>query len=130
MKNLLILTLIFITSYITGFSQEYISTKKGGDWYDAKTWKNGNIPDSNSNVVVSGNVVISEPIKCKNLKISKHGIIEFKETQDSLIANISEVLIIDDGKIKIGDKWNIHVNEIKRLNDGKIENLGTISVGM
>jgi len=28
MKNLLILTLIFITSYITGFSQEYISTKR------------------------------------------------------------------------------------------------------
>lgn len=130
MKNFLLMILIFVIYSLTCYSQEYISTTKGGDWNNSKTWLNGKIPDADSDVFISGNVVINQPIQCKNLNILKDGIIEFKETQDSLSAKISKILTIDDGKIIISEKWNIHVNEIKRLNEGKIENFGTISVGM
>jgi hypothetical protein len=129
MKRLLLILIIGMYS-LACYSQEIISTKNGGDWNNPKTWLNGKIPDINSNVVISGKVIVKNPIECKNLRISKKGNLDFSQTQDSLTAKVSEILKIVHGKIIIGEKWKIFAKEIIKTNPAKIENYGIIEVGM
>jgi len=128
MKKLLMILIIGMYS-LACHSQEIVSTGIGGDWNNPKTWLNGKIPVANSDVVISGNVIVKETISCKNLKILRDGILEFAQIKDSSDAKISETINNDDGIIVIQDKWSVFASKIIRTELAIINNYGIITVG-
>ena len=126
----LFLILIFGFYSITCFSQEVVSTELGGDWNNPKTWVSCIMPDANSNVVIKGHVTVKAPIECKNLKLMKDGKLEFTDVKDSIVAKVSETIDLGEGKIIISDKWKLFTNQLINADPKKIENNGTIGIGM
>jgi hypothetical protein len=127
MKRLVVLVFGFCS--LICFSQEIISTTEGGDWNNSKTWSNGKIPDSNSNVVIKGKVLVKESVQCNNLEISKGGNLELAQSADSLTAKVNENLKIDDGTLVIKDKWKLYTSLLNKTDKSSIYNFGIISVG-
>jgi hypothetical protein len=129
MKRLFLLLILGTYFLVSCNSPEIASSAKGGDWNDSKTWLNGKVPSTDSDVIISGNVFVNGAIECNNLKILKEGTLEFSQTQDSLKAKVSGNIVINDGKMIIGEKWNVFTNDINLSDSAKIKNYGILTVG-
>ena len=121
--------LFFLLISISVQAKEMISTKKGGDWHDSKTWVDGIIPQQSDDVVINSNVKVKSSINCKNIKISKTGNVEFVKQTKTTKSIISENIYLD-GKLKIGEKCEVSVlDRIFRDEKAELNNCGIINVG-
>jgi len=69
MKNLT-LSLMFILMSFWGFSTTITSTTGGGNYSAGASWIGGNVPGTNDDVVINGNIVVNGNFTCKNLTIN------------------------------------------------------------
>ncbi len=128
MKSVFFIMIFFMVNLICS-AQEIISTTEGGDWNNPKTWVKGIIPEANSDVVICGNVTVTNPIVCNNIKVIKDGKLEFAETMNNLVAKVSGKINLEDCTFIIRENWSIFVKELNRIGDTKIENFGIITIG-
>ncbi|WP_438988714.1 T9SS type A sorting domain-containing protein [Polaribacter sp.] len=102
-----------------------ITTKKSGNWTDASVWGNNQVPDANTDVIISDNHIVyidkqaasSQQIVdlCKNLKIEQTAILQMGHNQ----ANFQKDLRIN-GSILCNGTFSSGRNQPSGAGDGVI----------
>ncbi len=79
------------------------STITGGDWFNPKTWNEGVIPTSNSDVNITGRVVLKDTAECLNLMIdaSSQLIIEKNAVLKVKHHFVNEGIVVNEGELLI-----------------------------
>jgi len=88
-------------------SPQILASKvKGGDWHSDSTWVQGKVPSIDSDVNVSGKVIINKKAECLNLMIDNGASIEIMKDASLTVKHhiINEGTIINNGEIKVRDK--------------------------
>lgn len=128
MKNVIFLALFVLFAY-TIIAKDFVSTIEGGEWNNSKTWTNGQVPDSDSDVTINGKVIVENTITCKNILIMEKGTLEFAKSNDSLTAKIHENIQINDGTMIVNEKWNVFTKVINKTDRALLYNYSILTIG-
>ncbi len=83
-----------------------VSNADGGDWANVATWVDGAIPTIDSDVNITGKVVVNGKAECMNLMIDHQATIEVMKGASLTVKHhiINEGTIINNGEITLQEK--------------------------
>jgi len=114
---MLILTIAFLLMLFNSLNTKEIrSTKEGGNWCSPNTWVSKEIPGTEDNVIIDGEVLVNCPAFADTLLVGIDGYLRISE-KDSLNCHM---IILDEKDGKKGQIKNlniINVEEKKRKQD-------------
>jgi len=86
--------------------QILVSSAGGGDWHATATWLQGKVPTIDSDVNISGKVVINSKAECLNLMIDNGASLEVLKNASLTVKHhiINEGTIINNGEIVVREK--------------------------